>query len=42
MVGIPLHDHILDTELFLCHDLEALNFEWELQNLEWLQEYKQH
>lgn len=42
MVGIPLYGRILDTELFLCHNFEALSFEWELQNLEWLQECKQH
>ena len=34
MVGTPLHGRILDTELFLCHNFEALSFEWELQNLE--------
>ena len=42
MVGTPLHGRILDTELFLGHNFEALSFEWELQNLEWLQECKQH
>ena len=34
MVGTPLHGRILDTELFLGHNFEALSFEWELQNLE--------
>ena len=42
MVGILLYGCIFDTELFLCHSFEALNFEWELQNLEWLQECKHH